>query len=90
MTIKELVLGEGNVVRLHYVEDGEIHYELVNRQNAVLLSFKIPHEDQLGATFTLYDSPKFFMRWIRKELERQEAEKKMIETAREEWKRENQ
>lgn len=88
MSMKELVFGEGNFVTLERVENGHIIYLLLNEDNTVLLEFKVPPADQLGATFELHDSPKVFMRWIRKELEVQAAEKLRLETARAEWEKE--
>jgi hypothetical protein len=83
--LKELIFTEGNQVSLQHIDDGDAVYRLLNKQNAALLDFRVPKEDLRGATFKLWDSPKVFMRWIRKELERQEDEQKMIEQARKDW-----
>ncbi len=83
--IKELVWGEGNWVKLGSVEDGHLVYDVLNKQNASLLEFRVPPADQLGATFHLTDTPKVFMRWIRKEIEKQVAEAAHVEEARKLW-----
>lgn len=87
MGIKELVFGNGNYVSLRNVIDGHLFYDLLNdsEQNSLLFTFSVPPEDQIGATFEVQDSPKLFMRWIRKELVRREEEQKMIEQARKDW-----
>ncbi len=87
-SVKELVFGEGNYVALEFVENGELVYNLFDANAEMLLEFKVPPADQLGATFNLTDSPKMFMRWIRKELEAQAAEKLRLDTARTEWEKE--
>lgn len=84
MNLKEIVFGEGMGVSLQRVEDGRLIYNVLNGQNAVVLTFSVPHADQLGATFPLTDSPKMYMRWIRKELERRAEEEKLIEEGRRE------
>jgi hypothetical protein len=86
--LKEIVFGEGNIVSLQRIENGEVVYHVLNKQNATLISFRIPYADQLGATFELIDSPKFFMRWIRKELERRDAEAEFVKQAKEDWEKE--
>lgn len=83
--IKDLIFTEGNFVELRNVVDGCLFYDLMDKENRILLNFPVPPEDQLGATFEVHDSPKLFMRWIRKELERRENERKMIEQARKDW-----
>lgn len=88
MKVKDLVFGEGNWVRLARVENGHLIYSVLSKLNVPLIEFKVPPEDQLGATFSLIDTPKVFMRWIRKEIERQDAEEKMIAKAREDWQKE--
>lgn len=83
--IKDLVFGEGNYVELRNVVDGHLFYDVMAKSGHVLFAFSVPPEDQIGATFECQDSPKLFMRWIRKEIERRENEKAMIEQARKDW-----
>lgn len=88
--IRDLVFTPFNYVELHSVIDGHLQYNLRNGDGAVIFSFSVPPEDQVGATFYASESPKLFMRWIRKEIERRETERLMIEKAKEDWKREQQ
>lgn len=85
MTIKDLVFTPGHMVHLLRVEDGDLVYMLTNAQNAELLTFPVPAADLRGATFQLTDTPKVFMRWIRRELERRTQAAELIEQARKEW-----
>ncbi len=87
--IKALVWGEGNYVALERVENGDLVYNVHGPDRGMLIEFKVPHADQLGATFHLTDTPKVFMRWIRKEVLRQDEEQKMIDQARADWEKEN-
>jgi hypothetical protein len=83
--IKDLVFGEGNYVELRNVVDGHLFYDILTKTDHVIYSFSVPPEDQIGATFESRDTPKLFMRWIRKEIARREEEQKMIEQARKDW-----
>lgn len=87
--IRDLVFTLDNRVELHSVVDGHLQYNVRNHTNDVF-SFSVPPEDQIGATFYADDSPKLFMRWIRKEIERRESEQLMIKKAKEDWNREQQ
>ncbi len=84
MNLKEIIFGGTMTISLQRVEDGKLIYDVLNRQNAVVLTFAVPHADQLGATFPLTDSTRMYMRWIRKELERRAEEEKLIEEGRRE------
>lgn len=90
-SIKELVFAPNNEAVLNRIDDGDAIYDL-NQSLAdgtyTLIQFRVPKEDLRGAVFNLRDTPKVFMRWIRKELERQKAEEEMIAKAREDWKKE--
>lgn len=90
MNLKELIFTEGNSVALRYLDDGDAVYDLIQATdgyvlNVRLLTFRVPREDLRGATFNLHDSPKFFMRWIRKELERQEEAERILKQAQKDW-----
>jgi hypothetical protein len=55
----------------------------------VLYSFPIPLHDTAGAVFPAWDDkPLFYMRWIRKEMERRQVEAAEIAKAKEDWERE--
>jgi hypothetical protein len=88
MSLKNLVFAEGNYVALDRVEDGHLVYNLLDKDRGGLMEFKVPPEDQRGATFHLTDTPKLFMRWIRKEVERQKQEEALLEEARKVWEQE--
>jgi hypothetical protein len=88
MSVKDLVWGEGSYVALDRVENGSLVYNLLDKNRGPLLEFRVPHADQLGATFQLTDTPKLFMRWIRKELERQKQEEALLEEGRIAWEKE--
>lgn len=83
--IKDLVFGEGNYVELRRVIDGHLFYEVMHKAAGCIFTFSVPPEDQVGATFEVNDSPKLYMRWIRKEVERRNKEQEMIEQARKDW-----
>lgn len=85
MTVKELVYTEGHVVVLSKIDNGDAVYYLMAPPGELLMTFRVPKEDLLGAVFNLTDTPKVFMRWIRKELERQKQEAEMIERAKKDW-----
>lgn len=90
MKLKDLIFTEGNSVSLSHLDDGDAVYDLIQATdghvlNVRLLTFTVPREDLRGATFKLHDSPKFFMRWIRKELEHQEEAARILEQARKDW-----
>lgn len=87
-SLKELVFGDGNCVALEYVENGELVYNLFDENAEMLLEFRVPPADQLGATFHLTDSPKMFMRWIRRELELKKLDEALREDARIAWEKE--
>ena len=87
-SIKDLVWGEGNYVALDRVENGSLIYNLLDKDRGPLLEFKIPPEDLLGATFHLTDTPRLFMRWIRRELELRKLEEALREDARIAWEKE--
>jgi hypothetical protein len=87
-SIKDLVWGEGNYVKLDRVENGCLVYNLLDKDRGPLLEFTVPPQDQLGATFQLTDTPKLFMRWIRKEVERQKQEEARLEEGRIAWEKE--
>lgn len=90
MTLKDLVFTEGNFVTLRKIDDGDAVYWLYSEgaqdsMTRLLLEFKVPKEDLRGAEFKLHDSPKFFMRWIRKALELKQEEEQMIAQAKKDW-----
>lgn len=85
MTLKDLVFGYGMSVDLKSVDDGHLVYSVTNAMREEVLEFKVPPDDQRGASFALHDTPKFFMRWIRKGLEQQELEKIRLEEGRRAW-----
>ncbi len=87
--IKALVWGEGNYVALERIENGELVYNVHGPDRGTLLEFRVPHADQLGATFHLSDTTKVFMRWIRKAVEKKIEEEQVIEQARIDWAKEN-
>ena len=88
MSLKDLVFGEGNWVGLVCLDDSSLIYKLFDKTDTELLEFSIPKEDFPGATFKVKDTPKVFMRWIRKEVERQKVEQLQIEEARAAWEKE--
>jgi len=88
MDIKGLVWGEGNYVALDRVENGNLVYNLLDKNRGTLLKFKVPPADKLGATFQLTDTPRLFMRWIRKELETRKQEEVLREEGRIAWEKE--
>lgn len=49
--------------------------------------FRIPLEDTVGAVFPRddYENPRYYQRWIRKEMELQQAEAAAIAKAKAEW-----
>lgn len=63
MSIKELIKGR---VNFQYFRKGNLYYQT---ESGFL--FPVPVEDTGDATFSKEDKASFFMRWIRKELERQ-------------------
>lgn len=79
--IKDIVFGQGNVVELMGVEDGALVYRAISKGHRPL-EFRIPHEDLRGASFKLHDSPKLFMRWIRKAVLQEEQDLANIEQER--------
>lgn len=94
MTLKELVFNPEHYVSLHSIDDGDAIYHVCEFSTMLgentLLTFRVPKDDLRGAVFQRQDSPKLFMRWIRKELERKATEDEMIRKAREDWQREQQ
>lgn len=59
-------------------------------ENAVQYAFRIPLEDVAGAVFPATDeNPKYYMRWIRKQLEVDAEQKKTIADAKAAWQEEN-
>jgi len=69
-------------------EDRKIWYSCVS-SHGVIFSFPIPFEDTVGGVFQRIDhKPMHFMRWIRKEFERQKAEREMIAKAKADWEKE--
>lgn len=84
MSLKDMVFGDGMFVSLEEVRDGHLVYNLVGPPG-IVLTFQVPPEDQLGAVFPLSDTPKTFMRWIRKERERLVEDEKYREEARRKW-----
>lgn len=88
MTLKELIFTEGNFVTLREIDDGDAVYWLYSEDgpmSQLLLQFKVPKEDLRGAVFKLHDSPKFFMRWIRKAVQQKEEQEKLIAQAKKDW-----
>lgn len=85
--LKELVFGVDNFVSLRHIDDGDAVYELRTGADGhiLLMTFTVPRDDLRGAQFAIRDTPKLFMRWIRKELERRDAESELIKRAREDW-----
>ena len=74
MNLKDLVFNPDHAVFLTEVENGDLCYILINDDtDDELLKFRVPKEDLLGATFPACDTPKVFMRWIRKALADKEA-----------------
>lgn len=94
MTVLEIIKQTAEV-RLNRVDNGELVYDCVSHTDAdspnfftksVIFMFTVPKEDQLGATFPLYDTKvTFYMRWIRKEVARLAEEAEMIAQAKRDW-----
>lgn len=78
MNIKELV--KGNRVRFLYYRKGELWYEVIVISNCdkpiPIFTFPVPISDTGDGTFQSEDTAIFFMRWIKKQLDEVEKEKK--------------
>lgn len=88
-TVKEIVLNPHASVQLQRVENGNLIYSVIfsppYEKDVEVMTFSVPPADQLGGTFKLTDSPKFFMRWIRLAIEEKTAQEKVIADAKVEW-----